>query len=273
MAGYLKRRKAASAIYLMLACLVAAGPLLIRLRRPAEIKIIGYREAQVDGSPTKADAQPDIPPELAEQSMPVPNVSTTKDPSLDSKSKGETAEESLLFVHVAGQVAKPGLYGLPQGSRVHHAVEAAGGFSPGADRDSVNIALPVADGQQVFIPKKPVQTSAATAQKAKPAASMDLSGGSSAATGAEEPEGRLDVTASVPAGGEEKKDAEPGLIDINSASAAQLEELPGIGPATALKIIQHRKDNGPFASIEGLMDVSGIGPAKFAAIKDMVTAK
>ena len=271
MAGYLKKRKAASAIYLILVCLIAAGPLLIRLRRPAEIKIIGSKEASAEALPATQTLADDEPKPL-DQNPIGSNAVPEADSSASSPITEGNAEEPMLFVHVAGQVVKPGLYALPQESRVHHAIEAAGGFSSGADRDSVNIALPVSDGQQVFIPKKAVQTSAAPSPKAQPVTN-DTAVGSSAKTNAEEPEGRLDVTASVPATENGHSDAASESIDINSASATQLEELPGIGPSTASKIIQHRKDNGPFTSIEGLMDVSGIGPAKFAAIKDLVTVK
>lgn len=273
MAGYLKRRKAASAFYLILVCLIAAGPLLIRLRRPAEILITGSKEVITADLPTTPQALADDGYYTAAQSKTASDEAQTDALIKDSISVESAAEEQTLFIHVAGQVANPGLYGLPEGSRVHHAVEAAGGFSSGADRDSVNIALPVIDGQQVFIPKKTVQTSAVPTQKTVPAAVKEPAGASAVTAKAEVPEGRLDVTATAPEQANDQKDPTSSLIDINSASSTLLEELPGIGPSTAAKIIQHRKDNGPFTSIEGLMDVSGIGPAKFSAIKDMVTAK
>ena len=137
-----------------------------------------------------------------------------------------------LAVHVAGAVAHPALYRLPPSARVADAVDAAGGALPEADLDRVNLAAPVADGTQVYVPRQ-----------------GDGGGGAASGPGA---------TASGP-------------LDLNQATEAQLDELPGIGPATAKAILDARAKKGRFRSVEDLLDVRGIGPAKLDAIRDLVT--
>jgi competence protein ComEA len=137
-----------------------------------------------------------------------------------------------LVVHVAGAVASPGVYELASGARVQAAVEAAGGAVPGADPGALNLAAPVGDGERVYVPMTGETVPIAT--------------GSPAVTVA------------------------PGPVDLNRASAAELDGLPGIGPATASAIVEHREQHGPFASVEDLEAVRGIGPAKLDALRDLV---
>ena len=140
------------------------------------------------------------------------------------------AESPDLVVHVAGAVVRPGLVTVPAGSRVADAVEAAGGPGPDADLDRINLALPLADADHVHVPA----------------------------------DGEAVVALSV--GGP----VDTGPLDINRADAAALDELPGIGPATAAAIVSHRDDNGPFTSVTSLQEVPGIGPAKLEALRDLV---
>jgi competence protein ComEA len=146
-----------------------------------------------------------------------------------------TAQASVVVVHVAGSVNVPGVYRLVAGSRVIDAVQAAGGLANEANPDAVNLAALVADGQRVYVPAV----------------------GESIST----------VAADI-AVVEEAAELWP--IDINSANADRLEDLPGVGPATASAIIAHRDLHGPFASVEQLADVRGIGPAKLEAIRSLV---
>jgi competence protein ComEA len=139
-----------------------------------------------------------------------------------------------VVVHVAGAVASPGVQRLAPGSRVIDAVEAAGGPLPDADLARVNLAAPLADGQQVYVP---------------------LPG--------EEPP----VVAGPGGGGT----AGGGLVNVNTATGPELETLPGVGPSTAAAIIAHRDANGPFTSVDQLIDVRGIGEAKLAALRDLVS--
>jgi len=139
-----------------------------------------------------------------------------------------------LCVHVGGAVQSPGVYELEEGSRVLSAVEAAGGFTENASLDAVNLARKLVDGEQVLI---------LTIEEA-------ASHGTEAAQGA------------APA---------KGKVNINNAAAGELMALPGVGEVTAKKIIADRESNGPFASLEDLMRVSGIGEKKFADLAPFIT--
>jgi competence protein ComEA len=149
-----------------------------------------------------------------------------------------------LWVHVAGAVSAPGLYELPAGARVGDALAAAGGPVPDGVVDAVNLARPLADGEQIFVPR---------------AGEIGVSDSAAAASG---PPG---AGASSGSGGT--------AVDINRASASELEALPGVGPATAEKIVSDREANGPFSSPEDLMRVPGIGEKKFEAMREMVVVR
>jgi competence protein ComEA len=140
-----------------------------------------------------------------------------------------------LAVHVIGAVPRPGLYEFAEGARVQDAIDAAGGLLASASADSLNLAALLEDGQQLDIPY----------------------GAGSAPAATEAP-----VATEPPA---------IGLVNINTASLAELDTLPGIGPTTAQKIIDWRTQNGNFSTIEDIMKVSGIGPATFENIKDLIT--
>lgn len=157
---------------------------------------------------------------------------------------GTTVPSAEVVVHVVGAVVAPGVQRLPTGSRVIDAVEAAGGAAPDADLSRVNLAAVLADGQQVVVlrPGEAPPTAAAGAGPAGPGA-VDGAGG---------------VGPGAP-------------VDVNRASAAELEELPGVGPATAEAIIAHRDRHGPFGSVDDLLDVRGIGEAKLEQLRDRAT--
>jgi competence protein ComEA len=146
--------------------------------------------------------------------------------------RAEPAPARRLVVHVVGQVFKPGLYSLPEGSRVDDAISRAGGPKPSAALVAVNLAAPVADGQQIVVPSKRE-------------AAQALAGGSVAG-------------------------AAGGRVHLNSATLDQLDELPGIGPVTAQKILDYRTEHGAFGSVEELDAVPGIGPATLAELRDLV---
>lgn len=152
---------------------------------------------------------------------------------------------SELVVYVTGAVITPAVYHLHEGDRVADAVAAAGGFSEGAAIEALNLARPLVDGEQIHIPDQAAQ----------------------AATGAAESPGEGAVQTGVTGQGGA---TESGKLNINRASAAELETLDGIGPATAQKIIDSRNTDGPFSSIEDLTRVSGIGEKRLAAIADKI---
>lgn len=149
----------------------------------------------------------------------------------------EIVEEELV-VHVAGQVAAPGLYRLPGGARVADALDEAGGPLPDAALDGLNLARPLSDGEQLLVPgPAPPEEGPGDAGQPQPAAS------------AWRPDG---------------------LLDVNRATPEELEELPGIGPVLAARIVAYREEIGGFTAVGDLRDVGGIGEQKFQAIADLV---
>jgi len=140
-----------------------------------------------------------------------------------------------VVVHVAGAVLQPGLYRLPEGSRIDDAIAEAGGPKARAALELVNLAAPVADGQQVVVPLR----------------GGEGEGGLTGPPGTE---------ALVPAG----------KVHLNSATLEQLDELPGVGPVTAQQILAYRAANGAFRSIDELDAVPGIGPARLAQLSPLV---
>lgn len=136
-----------------------------------------------------------------------------------------------LVVHVAGAVRRPGLYRLAEGKRVADAVARAGGATAPADTAAINLAAPLADGIQVLIPSR-VAGAAATA------------------------------AGTAGAGGR---------VSLSSATLAELDALPGIGPVTAQKILDHRAQHGGFSSVDDLDAIPGIGPARIEQLRDLVT--
>lgn len=162
-------------------------------------------------------------------------------------SGGDTAGSGQIVVDVDGAVAHPGLYKLPPDSRVQAALAAAGGLSPQADVHRINRAAKLHDGQKLYV------------------LSQGESGPPQAASSGQGCEGQACTSAE---GGVAGSDPEgQGLVNINTANATQLTQLPGVGPAIAQKIIDYRTANGPFTSVDDLTKVPGIGAAKLAQIK------
>lgn len=178
-----------------------------------------------------------VPPPPVESTIPIATaVATSVGPV------GVTVVPTEIVVHVAGEVVAPGVYELPPGSRMVDALEAAGGPTRHADVDAVNLAAPISDAEQVFVPRRGASPRRTTG---------GVAGG---ASGKAPPVIPTD-----------------GLINLNVATVAELDELPGIGPQTAQAIVEHRTRNGPFLSVEELLDVRGIGPSKLAALRERVT--
>lgn len=177
-----------------------------------------------------------------------------------------------VIVHVTGAVREPSVVTLKAGARVRDAVEAAGGLSAGADAESINLARVLADGEQIHIPQEgeaPAGGSAAgqgagggTAGGADAASNAAADGDGTAGGGSSGTAGAPDAAGGAPGAGEK--------IDLNTADAAALETLPGVGPVTAEAIIAHRQTQ-PFASVDDLLLVKGIGPKTFESLKDRVT--
>jgi competence protein ComEA len=141
------------------------------------------------------------------------------------------SDVAVVHVHMAGEVAQPGLYRLAAGSRVADLLDAAGGPTPVGDADRLNLAALLSDGERVVVP----------------------------AVGGDD-ETVLDSSVD-----------EPGLINVNRADATMLATLPGIGPTLAAAIVSHREANGEFPAVDSLENVPGIGPSKVALLRDLVT--
>ena len=141
--------------------------------------------------------------------------------------------EVVVLVDVAGWVRRPGVYEFTEGARVIDAIDAAGGARSGALLEALNLAAPLTDGTQILVPR----------------------------------EGQVGVAPAPVTGGA----VAGGLVNVNSAIATELEELPGIGEVIAQRIIDYRTENGPFATVDELLDVSGIGDAILESIRELVT--
>ncbi len=143
-------------------------------------------------------------------------------------------EHLQIVVHVSGAVESPGLYRVPEGSRVADLVKRAGGLKPRADLTVVNLAAPLADGEHVIVTRRPLLD---------PVAAVGVAGLGGAPTGP---------------------------VHLSTATIDQLDELPGVGPVTAQKIVDWRTEHGPFRSVDDLDQIPGIGPARIEQLRDLV---
>ncbi len=171
------------------------------------------------------------PPSPLASGEQLPTGWSLAEPVVSTVTGGPASRPDQITVHVAGWVVSPGLVRLDHDARVADAVAAAGGAMAGAGMSQVNLAAPVADGQQVVIP---APSTAGAAEEVHPAVTGD------------------------------------GRIRINAATAKDLESLPGVGPVLAARIVDHRQQIGRFESVEDLLDVSGIGESKLMAMRDRI---
>lgn len=159
-----------------------------------------------------------------------------------------TSLPQVIIVHVAGAVRKPGLVFLANGSRANDALLAAGGFSDSADINAVNLAMVLNDGDQFFVPSRATRRSnpipAQRVTREPSSKGTTSSGSGSSGDGAQ--------------------------VNINSATATELDSLPGVGPSTAAAIVAYRTAHGPFETVEGLLAVRGIGEAKLDAMRSQI---
>jgi competence protein ComEA len=164
------------------------------------------------------------------------SAGSAREASRPAAAAGELRAEPRprLVVHVVGAVRRPGLYRLADGARIAEALRRAGGATRRADLSLVNLAAPVSDGSQIVVPKR-----------APPVAA-----------------------GSGPAGAEAAPAAGP--VHLNTATVEQLDELPGVGPVTAQKIVDYREQHGAFSSVDDLDAIPGIGPARLEQLRDLV---
>lgn len=204
--------------------------------RPGVVAVVGVAVVVVVVAGLLLFRRPSAPP----PEVVLPRADATASPTTVEAGEGNSHQGAeTVTVHAAGALVRPGVYVLPADARVADAVTAAGGASPDADLDQLNLATRLGDGDRVYVPRK----GEAAVPPGGPAGSP--SGGGSATTRAQ-------------------------VVDLNTATADQLEGLPGVGPSLAAAIVEHRTRHGRFRTVDDLVDVPGIGPAKLAALRPLV---
>ncbi|MCP2035006.1 competence protein ComEA [Planomicrobium sp. HSC-17F08] len=178
-----------------------------------------------------------IPQEKPEEDLQASLDLIQAEPPQQTETPTQTVVPTTVMVDIKGQVAKPGVYELPADSRTTDAIDAAGGFLEAAEPKAINLAMKVADEMVIYVPKAGEEAALPTAQP-----------GATVAGGAKE-----------------------ALVNLNTATDAELMTLPGIGPSKAAAIIAYRTDSGNFQKVEDLTNVTGIGDKTFEKLKDSIT--
>lgn len=220
----------------------------LRRRLPLDGRVVAWVGAAVVALVVAAWLLRPAPPAV-EEALPMASTTTA---SADGPLPPSTTTSSLpaeLVVHAAGAVVRPGIYTLDPTARVDDLVRAAGGLAPDADGARINLAAPLADGARVYVPRVGEADAPAVV-------GPDVGGPPSGPAGATDGPGGADPAAP---------------IDLNTATEAELDELPGVGPSIAAAIVAFRTENGGFTSVDDLLDVRGIGEAKLADIRPLVT--
>ena len=166
-------------------------------------------------------------------------------------SKEESTEEEseeMIVVHITGEVKKPGVVKTKEGSRIEDIIEAAGGLTENADITDVNLAYTVEDGVKIRIPSNNDETDAKENYISEDAGEKIIIS-------------------------DEETSSKASVVNINNATQEQLEELPGIGPSIASRIVEYRTKNGKFKTVEDIKNVTGIGDSKYEKIKELIKLK
>jgi len=254
-------------VAIVAAALLAVGVNLMNLHRTASTPIVITTPAGAAVASTLVPAAP-----APKAPAPDPVSTPVPAPADDEAPHPAPKAAALIYVHVAGAVKHPSLYQLAPSSRVWHAIKAAGGPSANADENAINLAAKITDGEKIFVPTKAavvraeaappaaVETAAAVAAPASVRAARAPTAAKHGGSGSAGPAGKPAKLVS----------ASQGQVNINTAGAEQLQELPGIGPAMAARIVGYRQQAGQFQKAEDLMNVGGIGPKKFGRIAPLI---
>ena len=192
-----------------------------------------------------------VPPPPPEANLSFASTTVAASPSIGVSASSINTTPQIITVHVAGAVKNPGVYRLKYGSRINDGIVAAGGATSAANLDVINLATVLNEGEQIYVPKRGEKPHVITNRP-----QVGGAGGVAGAGGA----------GGVAGAGGAANSAVPQLININLASVVELEQLPGVGPATAKAIVAYREKNGAFLKVEDLLKVRGIGPAKLSEI-------
>lgn len=160
----------------------------------------------------------------------------SRNPSGQAVTLRPAPTERPIVVYITGAVPRPGVYALPKGARIQDVISAAGGFLAEAEKESINLAQVLEDGERLDIPYTEGFSPVIPTPEERFVSPVDTD-----------------------------------LININTATTFELETLPGIGPTLAQRIVEHRDQNGPFLSTEDIINVSGVGPGTYERIKDLIT--
>lgn len=176
----------------------------------------------------------------------------------ESEDTNETSKKQIIKIHVTGAVKTNGVVEIEKDGRVNDAIEAAGGITEDADLSDINLAYKIEDGQKIYIPSIDDKEEKTQTQEQDQTQEQGFS------------RQKQEVTFIIP-GNNNEEEQNSSKININKATFTELITLPGIGEATAVKILEYRKTNGNFQNIEQIKNVSGIGEAKFNVIKEYIT--
>ncbi|MDT0248561.1 ComEA family DNA-binding protein [Actinomyces oris] len=232
------------------AAIIAGSALLILALALALRAVLVSTGAGSHAAPAAAAgaSAPMRPPPTGAAASPAMNPATVPTTGPAAGPGGLSTTSGSVVVHVTGAVSRPGVVTLPPGSRVTDAINAVGGASAEADTQQLNLARVLTDGEQIWVPRigevlpdPAPQPGGAATPSARTAPRKSGDGGAS------------------------------GTVNINTASASELEKLPGIGPALAQRIVEYRDSHGPFASVDSLTDVPGIGKAKLEGLREQAT--
>ena len=196
------------------------------------------------------------PPPPPEASLSFASTTVATSATIGVSASSINATPPIITVHVAGSVKNPGVYRLKYGSRINDGIVAAGGATSAANLDVINLATVLNEGEQIYVPKRGEKPHTIT-DRAQLGAGGGAAGGLNGVGGA---------TGGATGVGGATSSAVPQSININLASVVELEQLPGVGPATAKAIVAYREKNGAFLKVEDLLKVRGIGPAKLSEI-------